>query len=434
MILALLGLLACDGGKGSDVELVSSSLVQSEAIATVATVTWTTDVETTGYVRFRTADDVFQTAVTASGTEHEVVLVGVPPDTDVEWQIVVQEGGVDSFTGPLETWTTGSLPTGLPGMSVSGEGQAGFMLVPVLGAYTGPVILNGRGDIVWHHQDDRGLDVYRVRVAPDGSGVIYNAGSVSGDPSADSMLVKVSWDGTQETEIPVPLLAHDFVELNNGSIGAIAVQYGEGDQAELRGDKLVEIAPDGTVTDVWSAWDCFDPETQPGDDPELGWTWANALDYDADADAYQLGIRNYSSIAIIPRSSYACEEVIGDEAATIELQGGRFLHQHQFELWGDRLLVFDNEGAGGTTSRAIEFEIDWDAGVATKVWDHVADPPIYSFVLGDVHRFDDGDTLITWSIAGQIDRVDASGAPVWTLNTDLGYAFGFNTLLDSLYE
>lgn len=431
MIPALL-LLACGGDGGA--ELVESSLVQSEVIATVATVRWSTDVDTTGYVRFRTADGVFKTATTALGTEHEVVLVGVPAETQVEWQIIVQEDGVDSLEGALSTWTTGALPTGLPGMAVTGGGQEGFLVLPVLGSYTGPVIVDAEGRIVWYHSDDRGLDVYRAMVAPDGSGIIYNAGSVSGDPAADSMLVKVSWDGTQEMELPVPLLAHDFVELPDGSIGAVAVQYGEGDQADLRGDKLVEIAPDGTITDVWTSWDYYDPETQPGDDPELGWTWVNALDYDAATDSYLVGIRNYSTIVQVPRDSFECGWAIGDEGATISVQGGRFLRQHQFELVDDRLLVFDNEGAGGTKSRAIEYEVDWQAQVATKVWEYQATPSIYSFVLGDVHRYEDGDTLVVWSIAGQIDRVSPDGQPEWQLNTDLGYAFGFVSIYDSLYE
>lgn len=429
----LLALLACNGGD-SEVELTGVTLTPSDDISTVATVSWSTDVETTGYVRFRTADDVFQTAVTAPGTDHQVVLVGVPPDTDVEWQIVVQEGGVDSFSGELQTWTTGSLPTGLPGMSVTGDGHSGFMVTPVLGSFTGPMVLDRHGHIVWHHADDRGLDVYRARIAPDGSGIIYNAASVSGEVESDTMLVKVSWDGSTVTEIPVQNLAHDFVELPDGSIGAIGVQYGEGDEAELLGNKLIEIAPDGTATDVWSAWDCFDPETQPGDTPALGWTWTNALDYDEVNDEYHLSIYNFSSIAIIPRSSFACEEVIGDEAATIELEGARYRHQHQFELDGDRLLVFDNDGAGGTESRVLEYQVDWQTGVATNTWEYRAEPPIYSFVLGDVHRYDDGDTLITWSVAGQLERVDSAGNQQWALNTDLGYGFGFLTVYESLYE
>ena len=35
--------------------------------------------------------------------------------------------------------------------------------------------------------------------------------------------------------------------------------------------------------------------------------------------------------------------------------------------------------------------------------------------------------------AGQMDRVTAEGESRWTLNSSLGYAFGFHTLARSLY-
>lgn len=432
-MVALATLVGCDD-KDGDLDVVEQSAEASPAVSTVFTVRWSTSAESTGYVRFRTDERVFNTQVTPAGTEHEAVLLGLPPDTDFEWQVVVQKDGQDVTTGPLESARTGSLPSLLPGTAVSGEGHGQYLLTPLIGATTGPVIFDPQGRVVWYHIDERGLDVYRARLALDGSGVIYNAASISGDPAADSVLVKVTWDGTQETIIPVPLLAHDFVQLADGTITAIVVKYGDGPDGQIRGDSLVEVAPDGSLEEVWTSWDCFDPATQPGDEPELGWTWVNALDYAEDADAYDFSIHNFSSIARVPRGSRSCEWVLGLEGATIDIEGSRFVHQHQFELEGNRLVVFDNEGAGATQSRAIEYDVDFEAQVATEVWRYQPDPSIYSFVLGDVHRYPDGDTLVTWSVAGQIDRVSSDGVPEWSLNTDLGYAFGFMTLSNDLYE
>jgi len=430
---ALFALIGGCGDKGTAVSVLDTTATVSDDIATVITVDWTSDIDATGYVRYRTDEGAWQTPVDAGGTTHQAVLLGLPPGTDVELQVVAQQDGVDVVTGDLVSVTTGSLPADLPGMTVEGDGATQYMLAPLIGAVTGPVIIDPQGRVVWYHEDTRGLDIYRARILEDGSGVIYAAASVSGDPSADSTLVKVPWDGSSETEVPVPLLAHDFVFLPDGTITAVAVEYGDSPDGEVRGDRLVEIAPDGTVTDLWTSWDCFDPAVEPGDDPELGWTWVNALDYDEAEDAYYVGIRNFSSIMKLDRATMSCGWIVGDQAATIDIDGRRFIHQHQFEIEGRRLLVFDNEGLGGTASRAIEYDLDVDAGVATEVWSYEPDPSIYSFVLGDVHRYDDGDTLVTWSVAGQIDRVSADGVPNWSLNTELGYAFGFNTLYDDLY-
>ncbi len=50
-----------------------------------------------------------------------------------------------------------------------------------------------------------------------------------------------------------------------------------------------------------------------------------------------------------------------------------------------------------------------------------------------MHRFDDGDTLVTWSVNGLIERVDADSQVEWSMATAFGSAFGFNTVREDLY-
>ncbi|MCK6505925.1 aryl-sulfate sulfotransferase [Myxococcota bacterium] len=425
----LLLVLAC-GDKDGGVEIGAAEVTLSETIGTVATVTFTTSEDVAARVVYETADQSFETPLGPATADHEIVLLGLPANTEVQYQVVLEDGTTNEPAG----FTTGNLPSGLPATLVEGEGHDRWMMTTLIGATTGPVLISPQGKITWAWVDGRGLDVYRARPLRDGSGVIYNAASVSGDPADNSVLVKVSWDGSAEETITVPLLAHDFVELSDGTITAIVVEYGEGPEGEIRGDSLVEIAPDGTQTQVWSTWDCFDPAVTPGDEPEIGWTFVNALDLDPDESAYYVSVRNFSSIVKIDRATGACEWVIGGQAATIEIEGDEFQHEHQFELNGDRLLVFDNAGLAFNKSRAIEYQVDWGAGVATEIWKYEPDPSLNSFVLGDVARLDDGDTFITWSVAGQLDRVSPDGVSSWRLNTELGYAFGFMTLPAGLYE
>jgi hypothetical protein len=127
--------------------------------------------------------------------------------------------------------------------------------------------------------------------------------------------------------------------------------------------------------------------------------------------------------------------VFGTHGATIEPDNSSdiFQHQHQFEVLEDSFLVFDNDGSTNPTSRVLEYRLDPDSGTAEQIWSYVPDPNLYTFVLGDVNRFDDGDTLITWSVLGQIDRVSDSGSVGWTLNTSIGYIFGFNNVTSTMY-
>jgi len=427
-----LALVGCTGGDDKlGVEVLSADVVLSPNVATVATLDWSVEAPVAATVRYGTDERTFDVAVDATATEHQTLLLGVPAATEITWSILDADGGLMA-TG---TYTTGALPTELPSVEVTGGGHDQFMLTPLIGATTAAVILSPEGKIVWYHLDDRGLDVYRVRLASDGSGVVYNAASVSGDPAEDSALVTVSWDGGTSEELAVPLLSHDFVELTDGTLGAIGVKYGPGaDGTDVRGDRIVEIAPDGTQTDIWTSWDCFDPTEYTGDDEELGWTFANAIDYVPESDSYVLGLRNFSSILPVDRAG-ACGSVIGGEPSDYTFDGSRFRHQHQFQMIdADHLLVFDNDGAGATTSRAIEYELDHDAMTATQVWDYTPDPKVYSFVLGDAERLDGGDTFVAFSVAGRLDRVSPDGELLWSVATGVGYAFGFVTLVPALVE
>ena len=427
-VCSLIALAAgCGGPRATDVQFTVS-----ENIATVVTVDWNVTEEVEAYVEFG-HDEAFdlQTPL-QSGDSQSVSLLGLLPESAAQFRIVIPLDDGDVVSDTYEV-TTGPLSNAFPTLEGSGSTDAGgWMLVPMIGSTTGPVILNPDGNIVWAWSEESDLDVYRVRVSQDGQSVLYNAASVSGDPADDAMIIRVALDGSSVEEIPVSLLAHDFVEFSDGSIGAMIVEYD--DTGEIRGDALVEIGTDGSQELVWSAWDCFDPEVNdPGE--SSGWTFANALDYDADEDAYYLGMRNFSGIIKIPRSDYSCEWVFGGEANTFDFTSGSgtFLHQHQFEVLDDSILVFDNDGYGGAKSRAIEYTVDFDAQTADETWSYVPTDTLYSFVLGDVGRLAGGDTIITWSVAGQIDRIGANGNVKWSINTGVGAAFGFNNIVDSPY-
>lgn len=406
------------------------------SISTVVHVSWNTGESSTGYVEYGSGGALSERTPleTVSATEHSVSLLGLTADTEYDYRVVTWDGD-DAAVSERQSVRTGFLPLGLPTISVQGDGHDQLVLAPILGQSTTVTVLNPEGDVVWYHRDERELDFYRARLSRNGRDLIYNAASVSGDPADDSELVRVALDGSGTTATAVPLLAHDFVEHEDGTLAAIVVEFREVDGVELRGDQIVEISPEGDRTTVWSAWDCFDPTEDPGDDIEAGWTFANALDYDRFEDAYYLSMRNFSSIAKIDRASGECEWVLGSFGSTLDFAPGsaRFLHQHQFDVVGDHIVVMDNDGSAGTESRIVEYELDLTRNMATEVWQYVSDPSVYTFVLGEPTRLLNGDSFITWSAAGQMERVTSEGERLWRLNTSAGFIFGFHTLTDSLY-
>lgn len=426
------------GESGSDPSRPSGVTAEvSRKIVTVVTVRWTTAEPSVGYVEFGpTKAFGSSTPVELSPTlEHSATLLGLTADTAYHYRAITSNGATRT-TGDTATVTTGSLPLGLPSLTVSGTGQDQLIVVPILGAEVSIVIVNGKGQIVWYYTDDRQLDFYRARLSVDGKSLIYNAAKVSGTPTDASELVRVSLDGSQTSPIRVPYLAHDFVEHTDGTLAALALELRDHGGTELRGNKIVEVDLDGTQKTAWTTWDCFDPATITGDDLEQGWGFANALDYHADEDAYYVSLRNFSSIVRIDRKTRSCDWVLGLGKPTFTFASGsaRFMHEHQFHVRGNRILVMDNDGAGGHTSRVLEYELDMTSHVAKQIWSYTASPAVYTFVLGEPLRFDDGSSFINWSAAGQMERVSPTGTSIWKLNTPAGYVFGFHTLADSLYS
>ncbi|MEQ1501006.1 MAG: aryl-sulfate sulfotransferase [Myxococcota bacterium] len=406
-------LAGCSDGAGAPEDL---TVTVSPTMPTVIHVDWTTAEPVSAQVRFAG----FTTPADPSSTAHHHTLVGVGPDTEVGWEILT-----DGTVVEAGTIRTGSLPD-RPVAVATGE-TTRLHLTALLGETSARIVLLDRaGSIVWDHVDTRGLSVFRARAVPDG--VWYASVLVNGGPSPDSVLVHVNWDGEEDRVIAVPDLAHDFVVLPDGRLGALAYDTVD----DVLGNKIVEVDPEtGVAVDRWSAWDCFDPVANPSDDPTRGWTHTNALDYDPVADAYLVGMRNLHTIARVDRATGACPWAFGGTGGDVAVDGELFVHQHQFEQIDGGLLVFDNDGAPGDESRVLEYTFDPDAHTGALVETYRAEPPLYSFILGDVHRLPDGGTTIGWSVPGVFEERDRSGEVRARFDYDAGLLGFVEPLLDA---
>lgn len=423
-VAAVLALAACtdggdDGPPSRGVEIRDVAVTPLAGMPTVLEVTWSTSAPTTGVVRFG-LDGATNRATPAQpeGTDHRALLVGLPPEVDVTVEIDAGDAASDPVVA-----STGALPGAAPTIAAEGEPFGWFTTIVAMKDDVARVLLlDPEGRVTWVHEDTRGLSVFRARLAHDGSGIVYLSSIVRGGPSPDSVLVHVAWDGTETEVVPVPDLAHDFVELADGTIVALAYER----RGDVLGNALVEVPPGGEPRTIWTSWDCFDPDAHPSDDPAQGWTHTNALDYDAAEDAFLVGMRNLNGITQVDRTTGACAWTLGGVAGDVAITGEqRFRHQHQFERTADGLLVFDNDGMPGQESRVLAFSLDPDARTAKVEGQLVADPPLFSFILGDVHRGDDGDTLIVWSVPGTIDRVRPDGTRAARLTAADGVMLGF---------
>jgi hypothetical protein len=396
----------------------------SDTMGTVLTVRWSTRDPATGYVEFG-LDGVMSRSTAVQDTaalSHQVQLVGLPETSVVSYRVVSAGMAGEAATSEIFEVSTGTLPLVPPSIDVAGEGHEGFLVLPVLGVEnTHLVVVDAEGRVVWIYEDTHALSVYRARVAQDGRGIVYTATLKSGGPHEGSSILRIPWDGSGEEVIDAPFLAHDFVELADGTVVSLAYAF----QEDVEGNKLVSVAPDGTMTDLWSTWDCFDPSVNLSVDPAHGWTHANALDYDPVSDAFLVGLRNLGTIVHVDRATGSCTWSFGGAAGSVAIDGPSFLHQHQFHWTDGGFLVFDNDGAPGNTSRVLEYTFDAVNGTAEHVRTLTADPPIYSFILGDVHAMAGGDRLVVWAVAGLVDRIAPDDSHPWRMSFEPGTVLGF---------
>lgn len=434
----LLLLLACAAGPDADhaapadpLAPVAVSATPVEAVGSVIRVRWTTGEPTVGYVRFGEDGRPGWTTPleTTPSTEHEALAVGLVSGTTGWVQPVsVTENG--EVTGPTVWVETPLHPSELPDLyaSLGPDPDGGFVVTPLMGSVYAATLIDAEGRYVWWHIEDGGYVVQRARIARDGGSILYNAVLFS-DPEGEGAIVRVGWDGEELERIAIVGTSHDFVELPDGTLAVIAYDTREYAGEEYRGDRIWERAPDGTLTEVWNAWDWFDPSvTPPTDLVDFTWTLANALDYDEATDRYWLGLRNFDSLVRIDRATRQMDLGLGGMfPETLWSDGATpFEGQHQFQwVSSDRLLVFDNAAMETGASRAVEYAVDLKTRTLSPAWSYQPEPASWVWAMGDVERLPSGNTRVTWGTNATMEVVDPKGAVLSRLQIPMGTIFGY---------
>lgn len=405
------------------------------SVQTVIRAKWTTEGPTTGYVRFG-EDTTWRLATpveTTAATEHEVLLVGVGADTEIYAQVVVVDGDAE-LTSEEQAITTGPLPPEIPEVSLTGEVQSwvgNYLIIPYQGTSLGVIVVDSRGVIVWYDTVDPGFNFMSALFSNDGERMVYCLAGPQ-DFLESGSVGWVTLDGETRTSALWPYLDHDFTELPDTTIAGITVTAGA--DGIGKADNIVELAPDGTFTTIWSAWD--DPWLLSVADLGLSnWSHANALDYDPVEDAYYISSKELGTITKVDRATGesiwhlngAGNEFTFPEGASIVQM------QHQFQVIDGGIVIFDNGELERGYSQAVEYVLDQDARTAEPIWEQKHDPPIAVYAKGDVERYSDGATRIVWSSAGEIQDISPEHEIIWQLNTELGYAIMFVQRVESLY-
>ncbi len=406
----------------------------SDEVRTVARVSWTTRAATSGYVRFGENGSLnLATNTTTPGTEHSVLLLGVPPATLVELEVVTV--GDPEVVSARQSYTTGALPPELPVTSTTGAVESwvgGYQVLPLQGSSFAVTIVDDQGRFVWYDMLEPGFNLMRALLSADGTRMLYCLAGPQDNLSV-GVIRQVDLYTGAHVDVPFPYIDHDFIELPDGTWAGIVVSETAGNVF----DRILEMpAGGGDTVEVWNAYE--DPvlleflDTAP---MGTNFTHANALDYDPVEDAYYVSLKNLGTIVKIDRATGNSVWHLNGLPNSFEALAGtpQVELAHQFQMLPGKVLIFDNGPTTRGWSQVLEMALDEDAMTVELLWSYRHDPDLYVFAKGDVERFADGGTQAVWSSAGEIQNLNAAGDLVWQFNTSIGFAITFVQRVESLY-
>lgn len=375
-------------------------------------------------------------AFSSSGDTHTATLWGLQSLTELSYTI---SGSEEICTDVL---TTGGLPAGLPTLTVptwyeENASSWRYLSGVVMGGGKMVFIIDREGQWRFHQPHDDTLTVSAVDIA-DGT-LWYN--SFDQDRSNDIGQVHArpllgSLDETIDTRTVGS--HHTFTRLADGTITVPSLDIrtwfdpDESAEIEVVGDRILEIAPDGTETEVWSLWDSADPTKHDAWDSnfygEVGkdWSHANAVNYSESRDSYLFSLAHLDTIYEINRTTGAVMQIFTQDSVTAGVVYN-FQHDPNWTEDGTLLLISYPEGA---PAMAIEYAVT-DDGKLEEIWSFQRDST-GSTLLGQARRLENGNTFLNFGGLGEMREVTPEGSTIWQLNAELGSWFGNATLLDAL--
>ncbi len=424
-----LSLLACTATPWG----VRPELEISEAIPTVATVRVQPDEAVDAL--WIELEDGRTVSASLVGDTWEATFIAAPPQTSFTWQVGARRGSRERTTGAF-TDRTGLGPAGYPELEVEildpKRAHQGVVLTTLMGAPTGPVLLDHQGRYLWWHQhDDDTATVGRARLDLQGLGLWHNTHVLGGSRSS---LVWVSLDGNATETVEVYDFHHDFWLLSDGSLAWLQGDVQLVDGLTVEGDKVMERTPEGEETQIYSIWDDVEYVEDQDVVPGPGWSHANTLVYDEHEERLLISFMGLDSVFEVDRASGVPTWILGGPVADLQDASGEtalLSRPHQPEWTDEGLLVFDNGERNRGDSRVLQFDLDPEAGLAETTWSWSPDPERFCFAMGDVQRLPDGSTLVDFSAVGILEQVSPEGEVLWRMTAESPSLFGYADWLAS---
>ena len=388
----------------------------SSVIPTVGIVTWSTDLTglTDARIEFGLTTAYGITApVNLAQPSNRTLLLGMKASRMYHFRVVAR-AGQNECAGPDQTLTTGAFTGNVPTVNRTtndAAALAGGYLVGSLSQSGVSLIVDADGDIVWLFASGAAS---RAQMSYDGQFMWFLATNQGGGrPSVQ----RVAMDGTGlEMHTEFGDAHHDLVVLPDETVGFF--------QYYMAGrDQLMERSPDGMVRQI------IDVPTAHGGVTN---NHSNSIQYYAPDDSYTFSDLDQNCYVKVSRQGQVAW-VLGGNTSDFTGPGATWTREHGHQLIAPNRLLFFNNGANNTDAVIRELTLDLDAMTATGTWQY--EGHLRSTTLGDTQRLWNGNTLATYSNAGVVHEVNATGELLQSLTFTVGggVGLGYTMKRKSLY-
>jgi len=433
-----LGLYGCTAPQLDPLEC---SATVNANMALAVDVEWTPAEAGTSHVEYGETNCYGMTTPSSEAADVRLALLGMPADTDVFWRGVTESAsGTAECVGVTHTGTAPpETPTVTATVNEPGQDDAPYVIGAFFTGTGGPgshperAAFRRDGTLVWYSSNDDNGTAMDLQYSDDGETILTNTyfGPMGGE---DSQIARTSMEGDVVATLSTPLAHHTLCELPDDKLAYQALDIrpytnpDTGETVDWVGDKIVEIAADGSSETVFSVWDVVPPRLNGRMDLSiyggLDWTHANTLQYDADTDEYLLSLGHAADVLFIDRATGSVNTFYGVDGVAADPP---FDYPHDVNvLPNGNLLMFMTDADG---SGAIEYART-DSGLKEAwrgVWGQTP------FALGEARRLSNGNTFVNEGSGLPLHEETPDGEVVWKLEASQAKIFAQFQLVNSLY-
>ena len=205
--------------------------------------------------------------------------------------------------------------------------------------------------------------------------------------------------------------SHEFVMMANGHVLMIAddpeimdmsqIVAGGDTAALVIGSVIQELDTSKNLVFQWRTRDFYDILDTVLDltEKRIRYSHVNAIEVDHDGNI-MISSRHQCEVTKIDRSTGQIIWRMGGKNNQFTLVGDTqwFSWQHDIRrIDNGHVTIFDNGNQNDPQeTRVVEYALDEENMIATRVWEYRNDPPIFAGAQGSAQRLPEGNTLIGW--------------------------------------